>query len=615
MEEVLRVVEQEVSSQESDLLLLFEVASLSDTISEVVLLKLVEDLVFQERERVGVLCSLPSFPRIVERYEKWVELFSVGEPQVVSLAASLSSCQLTLQGKVVTLQGSGVALDIAYSVGVSHEPVPYVQRWQWGIERWEVLPFPPGYKPRWIAQYFIRYFWVHDGRLFLFLLPRAWRSPVFCRIVVLEAIGSSVEEVVTSDIVCGFDTYDWADSFGRIDVGHAFVAFCRLGDFLLFNLKERSWERYRAIYLSEQYRRLVRSRRDRVFFPMVVSEGILLLPVGVFFDLETYYQLPSIQLSADADYRIGRSGHLLLFQVPSDIHLGSANIVSAYRWVGLEEGFQRLPIRSEIRYAPFGQGSYWSNSYVCYGADSADLDERRLYTYKVDNGALWVEPLPLPSLPLSSLALLVRFLPSYATSRWLEQYFQVVTNGEWLYTVRLWNRIYRFKPSGEWELAFTVPVRVGEDYEYLVPEMPCQTLLAYDIVRGQLYAVMRYGDSDDVTICRQELRVTSPPVPTIENVNWVDGYLTFVPAVYGHPQEFVVEVVNLRGEVQYEVLSWVDRRLWSVSVDGGITWRPLEGPVLRRDASQQVKIRLALTFLPLKGETYTFRVRSYSSSS
>jgi len=545
-------------------------------------------------------------------YEEPFPLLSVGISSQHIPSPVRETVSIQLEGNVTSRRGLGHTLNIPYSVGVTHEVRTQIQRWEWGVERWEVVTYPLNYELWWISGFFLRFAWAHDGKLFLILLPHKQIGNFLCRLVILDVSGPVAAEVTVQDLLLGYDFLPTTDSFGSVEVGHSFIAFCRHGDCVLINPTNLETEKYRAIYLSSQYKEMVKGKSTPYIFPLAVSEGILLLPVGLFFSLETYYQLRSINLSHTSHYRVVRCGEQVLVTVPSDIHEREGLINSAFRWNGVNDGFVSIAVdNEEPPYAPFGIGAYHpDNIYVAYGANADDLDERLLYMYKLEEGALVVRPLPFSSLPLSSFALLYRYLPPYATQRWLESFFQVVSNGNWLYTTRLWNRIYRFNLEGDWELAAIVPIWVEGSYEYLEPEMPCQTHLCYDRVRGQVYAVLRYGDADHLTIYRQEEVISPPPTPTISSVDWATRTVVITPPVSEHSQEFAVFFYNPTGQVIYELCSWKERRLWYVSTDGGNNWSPMEKSIRRISEGDNVLVKVIFPFDILPDEDY--RVVAYS---
>jgi hypothetical protein len=164
----------------------------------------------------------------------------------------------------------------------------------------------------------------------------------------------------------------------------------------------------------------------------------------------------------------------------------------------------------------------------------------------------------------------------------------------------------------KYELAAIIPVWDGDEYQYITPEMPVQTLLSYDFATGQLYAVARYGYQNYLTIARQKDAVTEPPAPTSINADFSQRQVTFVPAVWSKPQEFVVTIEYPPANVRYEIFSWKTRQYWEVSYDGGNTWQSMTGAVLRANASDNIVVRVNLPQQLLRSTSYRARVRAVS---
>jgi len=162
-------------------------------------------------------------------------------------------------------------------------------------------------------------------------------------------------------------------------------------------------------------------------------------------------------------------------------------------------------------------------------------------------------------------------------------------------------------------LATLVPVWNGNEYEFLTPEIPVQTLLSYDLATGQLYAIARYGYQNYITIVRQEDVPPEPPAPTDVSVNFNQRQISFVPAVFAYPQEFVVTIEHLSAQVKFEMFSWKCRQLWEVSYDGGINWQPMTGPTLRANPSDNIVIRVTCPQQLLRNTDYRVKVRAVST--
>jgi len=462
---------------------------------------------------------------------------------------------------------------------------------------------------------FLRFAYAYNGKIYLILLPQQANSRLLCRIVVLNAQQTPATVSLISDFWAAFPP-NAGDAFGSVVVGHGFIAFTRLGDFILFNIDTHEWESYRAIFLSSQYRRLLRPEVRH--FPAIVPEGILLLPLGIFFDLETYYQLPSIDLPTNSDYTMLEAERLILLQLPRNRHENEATITKAYIWVSPAQGFANINVEAAQNLSPhaiWGQGDYINSKWIAYGTNKSDLDERLLYLYSYENGKLKIEETGFTQLPLSAVAQIFRYLPSYAKPYWLEMYFQLVSNGIYIYTVRLWNRIYRLNLADRtYELAAVIPIWGGDKYQYIHPETPIQTLISYDVVRGQLYAIARYGNQNYLTIARQEDYPEQPPAPTNVSVDFGSKQVTFAPSVWANPQEFIVGIKHQTAGIRYEIFSWKTRQYWSVSYDGGNTWQSMTGAVLRANASDNIVVKVNLPQQLLRSTNYTVEVRSIGST-
>jgi hypothetical protein len=584
-----------------------------DEVPNLLYLKVLEEVLeIVESWNVSPVYYLPPPELSVEFYTEPTPLMSIGLSLPSEAQPQQRTSTVTLLGDILRARGFSTSLEVPYSVGVSHEPVTTIQRWQWGVERWEVIPFSDTFL-WWLNGMFLRYAHVHGGKVYLILLPQDTNSRLLCRIVVVNAQNPATVEHI-SDLWAAFPT-NAGEAFGSVAVGHGFIAFCRLGDFILFNLQTYEWETYRAIFLSSQYRRLIRP--DIRHFPAIVPEGILLLPVGIFFDLETYYQLPSIDLSTNSDYTVLEAERIILMELPKNRDSNEATTTRAYLWNSPATGFQRINVEADLNLSPYavwGQGDYWQGKWIAYGTNKSDLDERLPFFYYLSEGKLKVSSVGFTHLPLSAVAQIIRYLPSYAKPYWLELYFQTISNGNYLYTVRLWNRVYRLDlENHRYELASIIPVWDGDEYQYITPEMPVQTLISYDFATGQLYAVARYGYQNYLTIARQEDAVTEPPAPTSINVNFSQRRVTFTPAVWPKPQEFVVTIEYSPANVRYEIFSWRTRQYWEVSYDGGNTWQPMTGAILRANASDNIVVRVNLPQQLLRSTNYRARVRAVSS--
>ena len=549
----------------------------------------------------------------IELYTEPTPLLSLGIKPSVEATPQKEELSITLLGEILRGSGFSQTLEVFYSVGVDHRVTTTIQRWEWGTERWEIIPFSEQFL-WWLNGMFIRFVHVHNGKIFLIVIPQDANSRLLCRIVVINAQTNPASVELVSDFWSPFPS-NAGETFGNVAVGHGFLAFCRLGDFILFNMETYEWERYRAIFLSSQYRKLIDPQVRHL--PVIVPEGILLLPVGIFFDLETYHQLPHINLSTTADYALLEAERLILVELPKNRSEGEATITKAYLWNSPAIGFERIDVEADLNLSPYavwGQGAYWNGKWIAYGADKADLDERLLYLYSLEEGKLKVSHAGYRNLPLSAAAQIFRYMPNYAQPYWLEMFFQTVGNLKYVYTVRLWNRVYRLDLENKsLELATLVPVWNGNEYEFLTPEIPVQTLLSYDLATGQLYAIARYGYQNYITIVRQEDVPSEPPAPTDVSVNFNQRQISFVPAVFAYPQEFVVTIEHLSAQVKFEMFSWKCRQLWEVSYDGGINWQPMTSPILRANPSDNIVIRVTCPQQLLRNTDYRVKVRAVST--
>jgi hypothetical protein len=548
-----------------------------------------------------------------EFYSEPIPLLSAGFNLPVEGATQLQTKTVVLSGTIQRTTGFSTTLEVPYSVGASHEPRTTIQRWLWGVERWEIIPFADTFL-WWLNGMFLRYAHAHNGRVYLVLIPEDRRSQLLCRLVVVDVRTDPATVALVTDLWSPFPA-SAGEAFGNVAVGHGFLAFCRLGDFILFNLETYQWETYRAVFLSMRYRMNIRP--DIRHFPAIVPEGILLLPVGIFFDLETYHQLPSINLPTNTDYAILEAERIILLQLPKNRHENDATITKAFIWLSPAQGFRQIQIEADLNISPhavWGQGDYFNGRWVAYGTDRSDLDERLLYYYYISEGRLKISPVGLTNLPLSAAAQILRYLPDYAHPYWLEMFFQLVSNGKYVYTVRLWNRVYRIDlNSRNVELAALVPVWDGNEYQPITPEMPVQTLLSYDIVTGQLYAVARYGRQNYLTLARQENPTAEPPTPTNIDVNFNQRRIHFIPDVWPNPQEFIVSIEHPSANIRYEIFSWKTRQYWEVSRDGGQTWQPMGGAITRADETENVVVRVTLPQQLLRSTNYKVDVKAISS--
>jgi hypothetical protein len=549
-----------------------------------------------------------------EFYSEPIPLLSAGFNLPIEEGTRLQTKTVALSGTIQRATGFSTTLEVPYSVGVSHEPTTTIQRWQWGVERWEIIPFADTFL-WWLNGMFLRYAHAHNGRVYLVLIPEDRQSQLLCRLVVVDVRTNPATVALVTDLWSPFPA-SAGEAFGNIAVGHGFLAFCRLGDFILFNLDTYQWETYRAVFLSMRYRMNIRP--DIRHFPAIVPEGILLLPVGIFFDLETYHQLPSINLPTNTDYAILEAERIILLQLPKNRHENEATITKALVWLSPEQGFGQIPVEADLNISPhavWGQGDYINGRWVAYGTDKSDLDERLLYYYYISEERLKISSVGLTNLPLSAAAQIFRYLPNYAQPYWVEMFFQTVSNGKYIYTVRLWNRVYRIDLDNKvLELAALVPIWDGNDYQYITPEMPVQTLISYDIATGQLYAVARHGRQNYLTIARQENPTLEPPAPTNLSVNFSQRRIQFVPNIWPTPQEFVVSIEHPTENIRYEIFSWKTRQYWEVSYDGGTTWQPMTGAITRANVTDNIVIRVTLPQRLLRSTTYRANAKAVSSN-
>ncbi|MDT7877936.1 MAG: hypothetical protein RQ862_05205 [Candidatus Caldarchaeales archaeon] len=521
-------------------------------------------------------------------------------------------------------------------MGVEHKGTPLWQKYADSVEAtgWENVFLD---KPDWLLGYMVREVFVDRNIMVLVLLRPTIEvtnlrvsNPIYCRVV---AINFNTSPPTVTHLQEFPLLPEARDKFGFFAYGHGLVVGLVGNQAFGIRFGDDQTSFLRFAYIAEEF------RKTNPNYPsiLVVPEGFIFLPNNIFYDLETFHNLPSLQAGSD---------NILLPIYPSKpvvvergVMEGQADISRAYIWQGLAARFQEMNIEPEqgiTPTAPAFKGDIFENNWVSWGLSGRDITEYLLYKYSVafdSNQNKWVlriSKVPYSYFPFPTVGIWT-YLPSN-DPRWKELTLSFTGNGEVAYFSRLWNRVYRAQMSAE------EPLKVTEVYAWdgllgqfqlKTPENPLLPFVAYDRYAGKVYAVFTSIPPADpaIAIFRQTLPYSPPPAPTIvfPYNNWRVSRRPVIilrPAVYAQPQEFLLRFVPKKFVDEmgippeqapgFEVFSAADRTGWYVSTDGGGTWLPMTGPVLRDNITADILVRFqSPTALPEGGE-YIVLASAYS---
>jgi hypothetical protein len=574
---------------------------------------------------------------VPEFYTSVIPLFSIGFTALFELTKFEKV--LELQGQVERERRRKRFIDINRSVGAEHDSEPLWQKYAGSVEAtgWESVFLD---KPEWLLGYMVREVIVDRNIMVLVLLRPTIEitnlrvsAPLYCRVVAIDFSGSTPTVTQLQEFPL---LPEAKDKFGFFAYGHGLVVGVVGNQAFGIRFGDNQVSFLRFAYIAEEF------RKTNPKYPsiLVVPEGFIFLPNNIFYDLETFHNLPSLSAGGD---------NILLPIYPSkpvvverSVSEGSVDINRAYIWQGLSARFGEMNIEPEGDLSPVApalKGDIFGTSWVSWGLSGNDIDEHLLFKYSIyfdsdqNKWVLRISQVPYTYFPFPSVGVWT-YLPS-DDPRWKELLLSFTGNGEVAYFSRVWQRIYRAQMSAE------EPLKVTEVYAWdglagqfrlKTPENPLMPFVAYDRYSGKVYAVFASIPPADpaIAIFRQTLPYSPPPAPTIvfPYNNWRVSRRPVVilrPAVYSQSQEFLLRFVpkkfvddmNIPPEQApgFEVYSAADRTGWYVSTDGGGTWSPMTGPVLRDEATDDILVRYqAPSALPEGGE-YIVLASAYSRRS
>jgi hypothetical protein len=574
---------------------------------------------------------------VPEFYTSVVPLFSIGFTALYELTKFEKV--LDLQGQIEKERRRKRFVDVNYSVGAEHDSEPLWQKYAGSVEAtgWESVFLD---KPEWLVGYMVREVIVDRNIMVLILLRPTIEitnlrvsAPLYCRIVAIDFSGSTPTVTQLQEFPL---LPEARDKFGFFTYGHGLIVGVVGNQAFGIRFGDNQLSFLRFAYIAEEF------RKTNPKYPsiLVVPEGFIFLPNNIFYDLETFYNLPSLSAGGD---------NILLPIYPSKpiivergVSEGSVDINRAYIWQGLSARFREMNIEPEgdlPSVAPALKGDIFGTSWVSWGLSGNDIDEHLIFKYSIyfdsdqNKWVLRISQVPYTYFPFPSVGVWT-YLPS-DDPRWKESLLSFTGNGEVAYFSRVWQRIYRAQMSAE------EPLKVTEVYAWdglagqfrlKTPENPLMPFVAYDRYSGKVYAVFASIPPADpaIAIFRQTLPYSPPPAPTIvfPYNNWRVSRRPVViirPAVYSQPQEFLLRFVPKKfvddmdippqQAPGFEVYSAADRTGWYVSTDGGGTWSPMTGPVLRDEATDDILVRYqAPSALPEGGE-YIVLASAYSRRS
>lgn len=570
--------------------------------------------------------------QIAELYWDDIALLSLGFAAFWTLTKLES--QVTLEGKTAAEEIVTRFLDIPISVGIHHKAEPRWQKYAASVENWELLYYT---RPEWLEGYIVRDIFVHKNRLALVLLKTMFdptrlriKSVRYCRIVILDFSTTPAQ----INILQEFPLFPEAqDKFGFITYGHGLIVGI-IGNQafgIRFEDETAEPEFLRFAYITEEFRKV----NPKYVSILTVPEGFIFLPVAIYYNLETYHNLPSLP-----------TNNLLLpiytnkpVVVEREVTRGQVTINRCYVWEGLGTQFAEATIIPPETYPPVApslKGDVVNNNWVSWGLCGNDETEHLLFKYTTifnpDNNEweLHITPLPYTYYPLPTVGVWT-YLPSN-DSRWIELLLSLASNGEVLYFTRLWHRIYRAQIAAEGPLKVTHALSwdgLLGNFAEKTPEDPLIPFVSYDKYSGYVYAVFTSIIPSDpiIVIARQRLPYSPPPSPTIvfPYNNWVTSRRPVVilrPAVYAYPQEFLIRFVPktfidmhgvpVESSPGFEFYSAADRTGWEVSFDGGTTWQPMTQAVVRDRPTIDVLVKFNTPFALPQSDYYYVLVSSYS---
>jgi hypothetical protein len=613
--------------------LLQEVLGLSEAYFTNFLRTLEENIIIRDLMKFGLPAQPPNVPP-PEFYTTPAPFLSIGLKTPFVLTKFDKT--LLLQGQIEKERRRKRFIDINRSVGVEHKSTPLWQKYADSVEAtgWENVFLD---KPDWLLGYMVREVFVDRNIMVLVLLRPTIEvtnlrvsNPLYCRVV---AINFNTSPPTVTHLQEFPLLPEARDKFGFFTYGHGLVVGIVGNQAFGIRFGDDQTSFLRFAYIAEEF------RKTNPKYPsiLVVPEGFIFLPNNIFYDLETFHNLPSLQAGSD---------NILLPIYPSkpvvverNVTEGQVDISRAYIWQGLAARFQEMNIEPEqgiTPTAPAFKGDIFASNWVSWGLSGRDITEYLLYKYSVafdsdqNKWVLRISKVPYSYFPFPTVGIWT-YLPS-DDPRWKELTLSFTGNGEVAYFSRLWNRVYRAQMSAE------EPLKVTEVYAWdgllgqfqlKTPENPLLPFVAYDRYAGKVYAVFTSIPPADpaIAIFRQTLPYSPPPAPTIvfPYNNWRVSRRPVIilrPAVYAQPQEFLLRFVPKKfvDEMEippeqapgFEVFSAADRTGWYVSTDGGGTWSPMTGPVLRDNTAADILVRFqSPTALPEGGE-YIVLASAYS---
>lgn len=575
----------------------------------------------------------PTIPR-GEHYTSPISLFSIGMTKLWQLVLYTKATQL--KGEVSLLRKRTKIINIVESIGPGHEPSPKWQKYASSVESWTNI-FQAS--PSWLDGFIVRDAFADRKRLVLVLM-RAVVNVSKLRIESVDSVKIVVLNFTTNPpTVKEFNEIrlfpNARDKFGFFTMGHGlFVGIVGNHAFgTVFNETTGEADFLRFAYISEEF------RKANYPYPtiLVVPEGFLFLPANILYDLETFHNLPS--LNANAFYLPIYPSHPVIVRREA-ASSGAVTINEAYIWQGISAKFVRmdiLPSPTISPVAPSLKGDVVNNQWISWGLSGDNFDEHLLYTYKAyynpdtRKWELLINRLPYSYFPLSNTGIW-SYLP--AEPRWKEICLSLTSNGDVLYFNRLWNRVYRVQLSAEG------PIKVSRisywdallnRQDEKVIENPVIMHVVYDRYNGEVYSIAASIPPAHpyISISKQDIPYNPPPPPTIvfPPHNWTTSRRPVIiirPAIHNKPQEFLIRLVPKefvdRHEIAveeapgYEFFSATSRAGWEVSLDGGITWQPMKGPVLRQNFNTNVLVKFNTPAALPESNYYYILVSAYSRS-
>lgn len=509
-------------------------------------------------------------------------------------------------------------MKIRYSVGIDYTPVSgyLYQNVRTGEEDWELVfasPTSQGAHPvkEHLQGYRLRHF--HASGNMMYLLAVSETPPVKVKLITINLSNGNVTS--SSAVTLGAEGDDeekrYYPSFGAVAVGHGGIVYANTHGAVYFPFSG-AHEPLLLTFLSSSFP--IEKKMWSSVGILVVPEGFLFLPYAILWDMDTYYDYSTNIEVSEGDrlipvYFNGVAGVVVRSREYSDSG-GSSTLKAFYIWGGFNKGLVRAQVDAAEgleKVPPYLSGALVNNRWYAFNAaahpDEATIAEYELIAqgdmenWKFVTSAL-LKVLPLP---FSAPALRARWKPPAWGELWG---FNITANATYIYFSRVWDRIYRLDVgSKEIRLAHSIPYLDfgGNIIPRFMGGEEAWLMFSYNLEHGRVYcAHLRAGER--LQIWRQTNPVTPPPAPTITfpppDIQVPRQFdVQFKPHAYTYPQEFSVTIVaeTANGASVWHYYSTLHRNLFEVSLDNGLNFAPMQGPVTvteNNDGSVVVKFNI-----------------------